>query len=277
MRIHWLAAIAALAMLGGCDSADKSSTPGSQKAAAPAIAPGTAITASVVLHDPMTIGAGAKLDARLIDSALPDTPLAEKTIEVSGNPPFNFTLDFDPARVTAARSYEVKAVLVDGERRFQAGLATPVLTHGAGTNVQIMLTAEATPAEALKEEFGKLQGRIGGMKKVAGTYTTDTASIAWDAFVEGNVVRYVRVNTVMDEDKGGARSAVFYAFNKDGKPMFVQQKGSASIGWGDDGKLLVNEKRGGGEESQGEVDSMRDAAVKAGQMAQEKYDASKKK
>ena len=75
----------------------------------------------------------------------------------------------------------------------------------------------------------------------------------------------------------GARSAVFYAFNKDGKPMFVQQKGSASIGWGDDGKLLVNEKRGGGEESQGEVDSMRDAAVKAGQMAQEKYDASKKK
>lgn len=276
MRIHWLAAIAALAMLGGCDSANQS-TSASQKAAAPAIAPGTSITASVVLHDPMTIGAGAKLDARLIDSALPDAPLAEKTIDVSGNPPFDFTLDFDPARVSAGRSYEVKAVLVDGERRFQAGLATPVLTHGAGTNVQIMLTAEATPAEALKEEFGKLQGRIGGMKKVAGTYTTDTSSVAWDAFVEANVVRYVRVNTVMDEDKGGTRSAVFYAYTKDGKPMYVQQKGSASIGWGEDGKLLVNEKRSGGEESQSEVDSMREAATKAGQMAQERYDASKKK
>jgi len=276
MRIHWLAAVAALAMLGGCDSATQSN-PSSQKAAAPAIAPGSTITASVVLHDPMTIGAGAKLETRLIDSGQPDTPLAEKTIDVSGNPPFDFTLDFDPARVSAARSYEVKAVLVDGDRRFQAGLATPVLTHGAGTSVQIMLTAEATPAEALKEEFGKLQGRIGGMKKVAGTYTTDTASIAWDAFVETNVVRYVRVNTVMDEDKGGARSAVFYAFTKDGKPMMVQQKGGAMVGWGDDGKLLVNEKRGGGEVSQGEVDSMHDAAVKAGQMAQERYDASKKK
>ena len=276
MRIHWLAAVAALAMLGGCDSANQSA-PAAQKAAAPAIAPGTTITASVVLHDQMTIGAGAKLDARLIDSALPDAPLAEKTIDVSGNPPFNFTLDFDPARVNAGRSYEVKATLVDGDRRFQAGLATPVLTHGAGTSVQIMLTAEATPAEALKEEFGKLQGRIGGMKKVAGTYTTDTSSVAWDAFVETNVVRYVRVNTVMDEDKGGARSAVFYAFTKDGKPMFVQQKGGAMVGWGDDGKLLVNEKHGGGEVAQGEVESMRDAAAKAGQMAQEKYDAGKKK
>jgi len=276
MRIHWLAAVAALAMLGGCDSATQS-TPAAQKAAAPAIAPGTTINASVVLHDPMAINPGAKLEARLIDSGQPDAPLAEKSVDVSGNPPFNFTLDFDPARVTASRSYEVKAVLIDGDRRFQAGLATPVLTHGAGTTVQIMLTAEATPAEALKEEFGKLQNRIGGMKKVAGTYTTDTSSVAWDAFVEGNVVRYVRVNTVMDEDKGGARSAVFYAFTKDGKPMFVQQKGGASVGWGDDGKLLVNEKRGGGGVAEGEVDSMRDAAAKAGQMAQERYDASKKK
>ena len=276
MRIHWLAALAALAMLGGCDSANQS-TPAAQKAAAPAIAPGTTITASVVLHDQMTIGAGAKLDARLIDSGQPDAPLAERTIDVSGNPPFNFTLDFDPARINAGRSYEVKATLVDGDRRFQAGLATPVLTHGAGTSVQIMLTAEATPAEALKEEFSKLQGRIGGMKKVAGTYTTDTSSVAWDAFVETNVVRYVRVNTVMDEDKGGARSAVFYAYTKDGKPTMVQQKGGAMVGWDDDGKPLVNEKRGGGEVAQGDVDSMHDAAVKVGQMAQERYDASKKK
>ncbi len=274
MRMHWLVALAALAMLGGCESANQSAPAPGQKAVAPAIAPGTTITASVVLHDPMTIGAGAKLSTRLIDSAQPDLPLAEKTFDVSGNPPFNFTLDFDRARISAARSYEVKAVLVDGERRFQAGLATPVLTHGAGTTVQIMLTAEATPAEALKAEFGKLQGRIGGMKKIAGAYTTDTASIAWDAFAEANQVRYVRVNTELD---AGGRSAVHYAFHKDGKPMYVQEKGGASVGWGEDGKLLVNLKRGGGELSQSEVDSLRDAATKAQHMAQEKYDASRKK
>ena len=272
MRIHWLAAVAALAMLGGCDSANQSA-PAAQKAAAPAIAPGTTITASVVLHDQMTIGAGAKLDARLIDSALPDAPLAEKTIDVSGNPPFNFTLDFDPARVNAGRSYEVKATLVDGDRRFQAGLATPVLTHGAGTSVQIMLTAEATPAEALKEEFGKLQGRIGGMKKVAGTYTTDDASIGWDAFADHGHVVFARVNT--EYDKGG-RTSVKYAY-RDDKPMYVKQQGGATIGWGDNGDVVVNEKAGGGEVDEKEIESIRDAATKAFQMAQERVDAQKKK
>lgn len=272
MRIQWLAALAALAILGGCNGADQQAT--SKAAASNGVAAGNTISAQVLLHDPMTIGAGAKLNTRLIDSALPDAPLAEKTFDVSGNPPFNFSLDFDRARVEPSRTYEVRAVLVDGDRRFQAGLATPVLTHGAGTNVQVMLTAEATPAEALKAEFNKLQGRIGGMKTVNGAYTTDTASIAWDAFVESNVVRFVRVNTELD---AGGRSAVHYGFSKDGKPMYVQQKGGAAVGWDADGKLLVNEKRGGGEVAQAEVEAMHDAAVKAQRMAQERYDATRKK
>ncbi len=273
MRIHWIAALAALALLlGGCDSGQQPAPTAAN--GKPAIAPGSTITASVVLHDPMTIGAGAKLTTRLIDSAVPEPALVEKTFEVSGNPPFNFSLDFDPARIEASRSYEVKAVLVDGDRVFKAGLATPVLTHGAGTNVQIMLTPEATPAEALKAEFSKLQGRIGGMKAVNGTYTTDTASIAWDAFVETGVVRFVRVNTLLD---AGGREAVYYAFGKDAKLMFVQQRGGASLGWNDAGEVIVNEKRGGGQLEQNEIDALREAALRAQRMAQERYDASRKK
>ncbi len=87
------------------------------------------------------------------------------------------------------------------------------------------------------------------------------------------MVRFVRVNTEMD---AGGRSAVKYAF-KDGKPMVVKQTGGATVGWGDDGTVLWNEKVGGGQASDADIASLRGDAMKALQMAQEKVDASKKK
>lgn len=273
MRIHLIAAIAALAALGGCDSQNQPAADTKAQAAS-AIAPGNAITGTITLRDPMPVGAGAKLDLRLADAGQPEPPVAAKTIDVSGAPPYSFSLDFERTRINAARTYVLNATLTDGERRFLPALASPVLTHGASANIQIVLTAEATPAEKLKEEYSKLQGRIGGLKKVAGTYTTDTASIAWDAFYEISSVRFIRVNTELD---AGGRSAVYYAFTKDGKPLMVQQKGGAMVGWADNGEVLVNEKHGGGEVAATEVASMRDAAMKALAQAQEKVDAGKHK
>ena len=112
MRIQWLAALAALAILGGCNGTDQQAA--GKAGATNGVAAGNTITAQVLLHDPMTIGAGAKLSTRLIDSALPDAPLAEKTFDVSGNPPFNFSLDCARARVEPSRTYEVRAVLIAG-------------------------------------------------------------------------------------------------------------------------------------------------------------------
>ncbi len=182
-----------------------------QNAAATAPIP-SAISGSVTLKDPVAINAGSKLDIKLVDVAQPDIPVAEKTIDVSGQPPFNFSLDLDPGKIDRKRIYTINAVLIDGERRFMPGLTAPVLTGGAGSTVQIILTPEPTASEKLKDEFAKLQTRIGGMKKVDGAYTTDEASIAWDAFAETSKVRFVRVNT--DYDKGG-RTSVKYAFKDD--------------------------------------------------------------
>lgn len=272
MRIHLIAAAAALIALAGCDAQNQPAT--DTKAQAPAIAPGNAITGSITLRDPIPVNAGAKLELKLADAGQPEPPIATKTIDVNGAPPYTFSLDFERTRINAARTYVLDARLIDGERRFLPALESPVLTHGAGANVQIVLTAEATPAEKLKEEYSKLQGRIGGMKKVAGTYTTDTSSVAWDAFAEGSAVRYIRVNTELD---AGGRSAVYYAFSKDGKLMMVQQKGGAMVGWSDGGDVLVNEKHGGGEVAAADVAAMRDAATKAFAQAQEKVEAGKKK
>lgn len=277
MRSQWIAVIAALVFLGGCDSANQgaANAPGKNGGpATPAIAPGTTINGTVTFHDQIPIAPGSKLDVKLVDVAQPEIAIAEKVFDVGGAPPFTFALDFDAGKIAATRTYVVNAVLTDGPRRFMPALSSPVLTHGATTTVQVVMNAEATPAEKLKEEFKKLQAHIGGMKSVNGNYTTDTASIGWDAFAEGGAVRYVRVNTVLD---AGGRSAVYYAFTKEGRPMMVQQKGGALLGWGDDGNVLVNEKPGGGTVADADIKSLADAATKALAMAQEKVDAGKRK
>jgi putative lipoprotein len=281
MRNLPLAALAALAfaVLAGCNPANQNegaapngASGASGSAAANAPIPST-VSGSVTLKDQVPVGEGAKLDVKLVDVAEPGVPIAEKTFDVSGAPPFSFSLDLDPSRIDRKRAYTVNAVLTDGERRYLAGLTSPVLTGGSPSTVQILLTPEPTAGEKLKDEYSKLQSRIGGMKKVAGTYTTDDASIGWDAFADHGHVVFARVNT--EYDKGG-RTAVKYAY-RDDKPMYVKQQGGATIGWGENGDVVVNEKAGGGEVDEKEIESIRDAATKAFQMAQERVDAQKKK
>jgi putative lipoprotein len=280
MRKLPIAVFVALGLLAGCNNAGNQSPSAGGQAQAPAngTAPAnapipSAVTGTVTLKDPIAINAGAKLDIKLVDVATPDVPIAEKSLDVSGNPPFNFSLDLDPAKIDPKRAYTLNAVLTDGERRFMPGLTAPVLTGGSPATAQITLTPEPTASEKLKDEYAKLQGRIGGMKAVNGTYTTDDASIGWDAFADHGKVVFVRVNT--EYDKGG-RTSVKYAF-KDDKPMFVKQTGGATIGWDDNGGVVVNEKAGGGALNDKELAPIHDAATKAFQMAQEKVDAQKKK
>ena len=281
MRKLPIAAFIALGLLAGCDNAGNQTpaTAGGQTspkdaAAAAANAPiPSSVSGSVTLRDPVEIGQGAKLDIKLVDVSTPDVPIAEKNMDVSGNPPFNFSLDIDPAKIDRHRTYTVNAVLTDGERRFLPALTAPVLTGGSPATAQITLSPEPTAGEKLKDEYAKLQGRIGGMKGVNGTYTTDDASIGWDAFAEHGKVVFVRVNT--EYDKGG-RTSVKYAF-KDDKPMFAKQTGGATVGWDDSGTAIVNEKQGGGSLGDKELGPIHDAAMKAFQMAQDKVDASKKK
>lgn len=270
MRNQWVAALAVLAFLGGCSPDQGGSNVG--KPAAPAVAAGTTINGTVTFHDQIPIGAGAKLDVKLVDIAQPGVPVAEKIFEVGGAPPFTFALDFDPAKINPGRTYVVNASLTDGKRHFVPALDSPVLTRGTGTTAQVVLNAEATPAEDMKEEYTKLKDHIGGMRTVAGTYTTDAASIGWDAFADPSGVRFVRLNTVLD---AGGRNSVQYAY-KDGKPFVVKQ-GGAMVGWDAAGAVVLNEKQGGGTVAEGDIKAMRDAATSALQMAQEKVDAGKKK
>lgn len=278
MRHLSIVAFVALGFLAGCNQQGQNSQPAAgqtqgngQQAAADAPIP-SSVSGTVTLKDPVAVSAG-KLDLKLVDVAQPDVPVVEKSIDVTGQPPFQFQLDLDPAKIDRKRAYTVNAVLTDGERRFVAGLQTPVLTGGSPATVQILLTGEPTAAEKLKDDFAKLQGRIGGMKSVRDAYTTDDASIGWDAFADHGKVVFVRVNT--EYDKGG-RTSVKYGYVDD-KPMFAKQQGGATVGWDANGAVVVNEKQGGGALTDKELAPIYEAAVKAFQMAQEKVDATKKK
>ena len=278
MRHLSIVAFVAVGLLAGCNQSGQNNQAATgqaqgngQQAAAEAPIP-SSVSGSVTLKDPITVGAG-KLDLKLVDVAQPDVPVAEKSIDVTGQPPFQFQIDLDPAKIDKKRAYTINAVLTDGERRFLAGLQTPVLTGGSPASVQILLTAEPTAAEKLKDDFTKLQGRIGGMKSVRDAYTTDDSSIGWDAFADHGKVVFVRVNT--EYDKGG-RTSVKYGYVDD-KPMYAQQQGGATVGWDANGGVVVNQKQGGGTLNDKELAPIHDAAVKAFQMAQEKVDASKKK
>ncbi len=133
MRNLSIVAFVALATLAGCNSPSQNSpATGQTRAPSNGSNPGkqasipSAVTGSVTLKDPVAVGAGAKLDIKLVDVAQPEIPVAMKTIDVSGQPPFNFSLDIDPSKIDPGRIYTLNAVLTDGERRFMPALTAPV-------------------------------------------------------------------------------------------------------------------------------------------------------
>lgn len=275
MRNPWIAAVAAMALLAGCSPPDQDAS--RQPTATANIAPASRVTGSVTLREPTAIGAGAKLDVQLVDVAQPELALAHQNLGVSGMPPFNFALDFDPSRLQASRTYVVEVTLQDGPRRYVQALNAPVLTHGAGSTANVVLNPEPTAAELAVAECTHIEKRIGGMKMVAGTYTTDDSSVGWDGFAQTGSVRYVRVNTDFDS---GAHSSAHYAFDG-GRPLCVKQPGTVkarwNVGWNEAGEVLFAVKADGSELEQADIDAMRSAAEKALKMAQAKVDASRKK
>ncbi|MCR6701577.1 MAG: YbaY family lipoprotein [Dokdonella sp.] len=273
MRNLFAPALVGLLVLGGCKSGDQGGTPANGTSPTPAstAAQATSISGTVALRDQIPLGTDAKLTVRLVDLSQPEIAIAEKVQPIGGNPPFQFTIDFDPARIDPNHTYVIEAMLVDGDRRFMPALNSPVLTGGNGATAEVVLNAEATPGEKLKEEINKVRSNSGGMKRIEGSYLNDQVSVAWDAFVSEGHVRFARVIT----DRGEAgRSTVQYAF-KDDRPLGVIA-GSARIGWDESGAAILNEDGKGGQLDDAAVKAYQDEAVKALKMAQEKLPAPKR-
>lgn len=276
MRIKWITAIAALALLGGCDSNGQNGKVQSTSVAT--VAEGSEIMGSVTLRDPRPFGDAPYLDVQLVDVKAPEIAIAAQKFAVSGEAPYRFTLPFDRSKIMPRGTYEVKVVLVDGPRRYVQALSSLVLTHGAGTDATMTLNTEPTAAENLFADCNSLERKIGGMRMVSGNYTTDETSVAWDAFVEGKTVRFVRINT--DFDAGG-HTSVNHAFYKEGQPMCAKEPGGSrtrwNVGWTAEGKVLFATTADGGELAESAVANYRSGAEQALKLAQARADATQKK
>jgi putative lipoprotein len=250
MRIPMFLALLATASLAGCNS---SSNPPPQPPA-PKIA--SSVSGKVLLREPRELSAEARVEVRVVDVAQPGLVLSQTVIEHANQPPIPFNLPIDVAKVDSRRTYAVEAMLTDGERRYLPVLQHPVLTHGAPSEVDIIVAPEATPAEKMYDEFKKAFGQIGGMKSINGSALNDKSSVAWDAFTKNNKVMVVREITDLDNDKGRITYKIAY---QDDKPWVVQKEESESgssrpyattkVGWDDNGQIVLRQRVANGQNS----------------------------
>lgn len=278
-------ALTALAVLGACSPSSPPSTTSPANGTNAAPAPGQAandaipsqISGTISLRVPAAINPGARLSVQLVDVAQPELIIADSSTDVSTQPPYSFSLPLEAGRIDKSRVYVVNVKLVDGERQYLPALQSPVLTGGAGSTIEVVLTSEATPAEDLKEAFTKLKSQIGGMRRIQDSYLDGDLSVAWDGFVEaGNKLRFMRVNSELGEGDTAVRNNVEYAF-LEGKPMAILRKGQGNtrVGWNEAGEVVLNERGNGEPLSPEEAQAYYDDALKAFAMGERKLPSRK--
>ena len=101
------------------------------------------VTGTLTKRDRRALPPTTVAEIRLLDVSKADAPaeeLAFQRIESPGQVPIAFELRYDPAAIDARFSYAVQAkLLVDGELLYITDTHYPVLTRGAGNEVELML------------------------------------------------------------------------------------------------------------------------------------------
>lgn len=102
------------------------------------------VTVTVTYLERIALPENAEITVTIEDIARADAPatvLVSQTIVSGGaNVPFTFKLPYDPAQLDDRAMYSVRAqIRVDGELWFTSDKVTPVLSRGAGTEVELVL------------------------------------------------------------------------------------------------------------------------------------------
>jgi copper homeostasis protein (lipoprotein) len=100
------------------------------------------IEGTATYRERMALPPGAIFEAFLEDVSIADarsTVVARATIHGPSQPPIQFSIPYDPARIDSRRAYAVRArILFDDRAQFKSE-GEPVLTRGAGRSVDLLL------------------------------------------------------------------------------------------------------------------------------------------
>jgi len=185
----------ALGLAAGCVGTASPGPDAGVKEALPSAIEGTATYRERIAMPP-----GAEFEAVLQDVSRADAQameIARATIPDAPNPPIRFTIPFDVAKIRASHSYSVRAVIrAGGQLLFSSDTVYPVLTHGAGHTVDILLKRAAvapatdsallnTPWKILSIAGEPLQG-IEGKKEPRLILQSENGRNAWSATIGCN-------------------------------------------------------------------------------------------
>jgi putative lipoprotein len=92
------------------------------------------VTGEAVYRERIAVPPGTRFTAVLEDVSLADAPsvrIGETIIENAGQPPYRFSISYDPARIIESHTYAVRTSLHhEGRLLFTSDTHTPVITRG---------------------------------------------------------------------------------------------------------------------------------------------------
>ena len=118
--------------------------------ATPTPAPAAEVTGTATYLERIAMPPGAVFEAALEDVSRMDVPadvISSVRQEQAGNPPYNFVLAYDPARIVPSRRYSVRArIALAGRLLYTSDRIYPVITNGHPAKVDIVLKRVAGAA-----------------------------------------------------------------------------------------------------------------------------------
>lgn len=243
-------ALLTLAFTGA--AACTSTVPAQNAGMAPATAE-SVIEGTAAYRERIALPSNAELEAVLQDVSRADAPAAEiarTTVPNAPNPPIRFKIPYDAAKIDPARRYAVRATIrVGGKLWFTSDTAHPVLTHGAGNTVDILLKRVAEPAAAdaeLLNTYWKILTLAGDPVSVAPgkrephvILKSSDGRDSWSATVGCNSMSgALAVNGTRIEFKSGISTLMACPPPLDAREKALSQSLTASTQWRIEGSRL---------------------------------------
>ena len=181
------------------------------------------LSGTATFRERMALPPNAVFEATLEDVSRADTVaevIGRARLESPGNPPFKFTIDYDPTRIDPRHRYAVRArITVDGQLMFTSDTHHGVLTQGQGDTVDIMLRRAGSGAESGAASATPATSSAGS-RRLQGEYThfADTG-----LFVDCATGQ--RLPVAQEADNAALESAYLEARPEPGAPLLAIVEG----------------------------------------------------